>query len=210
MAEEKREKIGIMADSHGHPEAIAAGAVYLNSKNCTALFHLGDICDSTLLGTADDCVTQMKKYGIKAVKGNNDHPLAANAGGQPNGDIGRDTLAFLADLPLMLSIAGAKLVHSRPFIRRLGLSAMIGVLGQREADVFFRENPDGLMFRGHSHRPEIICRREGEIQFSSLGAGQRIELTGFRPCIITCGALTAGWTMIWEPVSGRLACCRFS
>jgi hypothetical protein len=56
----KREKIGIMADSHGRPEAIAAGAVYLKRKGCTALFHLGDICDSTMPGTADDCVAQVK------------------------------------------------------------------------------------------------------------------------------------------------------
>jgi predicted phosphodiesterase len=95
MEEKKREKIGIMADSHGRPEAIAAGAVYLKRKGCTALFHLGDICDSTMPGTADDCVAQVKKYGIGAVKGNNDHTLAANARGLPNGDM---TLAFLDDL----------------------------------------------------------------------------------------------------------------
>jgi hypothetical protein len=210
MEEKKREKIGIMADSHGRPEAIAAGAVYLKRKGCTALFHLGDICDSTMPGTADDCVAQVKKYGIGAVKGNNDHTLAANARGLPNGDIRRETLAFLDDLPLLLSVADAKLVHSQPFIRRLGLSAMIGVLGQREAGAFFRENPDGLLFRGHSHQPEIISHRDGEIRFSCLDEGQTIDLAAVRPCIVTCGALTSGWVMTWAPCGNRLTCGTFS
>lgn len=210
MGEKKREKIGIMADSHGRPEVIAAGALYLSNNGCTSLFHLGDICDSTLWKTADACVTQVKKYGIKSVKGNNDNTLAANAGGRPDGGIRRDTLSFLADLPLMRSVAGAKLVHSRPFIKRLGLSAMIGALGRREAVAFFREDPYGLLFRGHSHQPEIISRSDGEICFSPLGAGPPVELAAYRPCIVTCGALTSGWAMIWEPGGDRLACCRFS
>ncbi|WP_372682745.1 metallophosphoesterase [Desulfosarcina sp.] len=198
-----------MADSHGDPEAIAAGALFLKRQGCTALYHLGDICDSNRRETADACVAKMKGLSIAAVKGNNDHTLAADARGRSDGGIRPATIAFLENLPLSLEVAGAKLVHSRPFVRRLGLSAMIGVMGSREATSFFRENPGGLLFRGHSHRPEMISAEKDGIRFSTLPAGQAIELTGYRPCILTCGALTLGFVMIWEPESDRLTCCAF-
>ncbi len=210
MPEKTPEIIGILADSHGDPEAIDNGAAYLKQRNCTALYHLGDICDATLWQTADACVARVKKHGIIAVKGNNDHALAADARGRPDAGIRRATLAFLENLPLCLSVGGAELVHSRPFVRRLGLSAMIGVMGQREAGDFFRENPKGLLFRGHGHRPEMISGRNNEARFSSLAEGQTIELSGHRPCIITCGALTSGFVMVWEPGKDRLECRTFS
>ncbi|WP_319405073.1 metallophosphoesterase family protein [uncultured Desulfosarcina sp.] len=210
MLEKTNEKIGIMADSHGNPEAIACGAVFLRQRACTSLYHLGDICDSTLPKTADDCVVQVKNHGIVAVKGNNDHTLAADAWGRSDRGIRRETIAFLENLPLCLSVGSAKLAHSRPFVRRLGLSAIIGAMGQREAADFFRQNPDGLLFRGHSHKPEIISRRGKEIRFFSPAAGLVIELADHRPCIVTCGALTSGFVMIWEPGSDRLTFCTFT
>ena len=205
MPEKTSERIGIMADSHGDPEAIAIGAVFLRQRACTSLYHLGDICDSTLPKTADDCVAQVKNHGIVAVKGNNDHTLAADAWGRSDSGIRRETIAFLENLPLRLSVGSAQLVHSRPFVRRLGLSSMIGAMGQREAEVFFRQDPNGLLFRGHSHKPEIISLRGKKIRFFSPAAGIVIELADQRPCIVTCGALTSGFVMIWEPGSDRLA-----
>ena len=209
MPEKNPEKIGIMADSHGDSEAIATGALFLKRRGCSTLYHLGDICDSTRRKTADACVTQVRDHRIIAVRGNNDHTLAVDARGRSDGGIRRATVAFLENLPLCLTVGRAKLVHSRPFVRRLGLSAMIGVMGKREAADFFKENPDGLLFRGHSHRPEMIRVEREEIRFSILAAGQTIELPGNRPCIITCGALASGLVMTWEPQSDRLACCAF-
>ena len=116
-------------------------------------------------------------------------------------------MIFLENLPLFLEVGSAKLVHSRPFVRRLGLSAIIGVVGKHEAADFFRENPEGLLFRGHSHKPEMIDRRNNKVRFSSLSAGQTIDLTGNRPCIVTCGALKWGFVMTSEPKSGRFTCC---
>ena len=199
-----------MADSHGNPEAIATGAIYLKNQGCTALYHLGDICDSARWESADDCVAQVRNHGILAVKGNNDHTLAADARGRSKGGIRRATVAFLENLPLYLSVGGAKLVHSRPFIRRLGLSAMIGVMGKREAGTFFEENPSGLLFRGHSHKPEMISAEEKEIRFSTLAAGQIVDLSKHRPCIVTCGAVTSGLVMLWEPGHDRLKCHSFA
>jgi len=198
-----------MADSHGDSEAIAVGALFLKRRGCTALYHLGDICDATQSKTADACVAQVRNQGIVAVKGNNDHTLAVDARGRSDDGIRRATVAFLENLPLILTVGSAKLVHSRPFVGRLGLSAMIGVFGKREAADFFRENPDGLLFRGHSHRPEMISAEHEEIRFSPLAAGQTIELSGNRPCLFTCGDLTSGFVMAWEPERNRLGCYAF-
>ena len=79
-----------MADSHGDPEAIDNGALYLKDKGCTALYHLGDICDATCLKSADSCVAQVRNHGIVAVKGNNDHTLAIDARGRSDGGIRPD------------------------------------------------------------------------------------------------------------------------
>ena len=210
MPEKTNQKIGIMADSHGDPEAIAAGALFLKQLDCTGLYHLGDICDSTLWKTADECVAQVRHHGIVAVKGNNDHTLAADAWGRSDSGIRAATIAFLENLPLSLTVGSAKLVHSRPFVRQLGLSAMIGVMGRREADKFFRENANGLLFRGHSHKPEMISTEEKEIRFSPLTAGQIVELSGHRPCIVTCGALASGSVIVWKPGNDRLECHAFT
>ena len=198
-----------MADSHGDPEAIAAAAGFLKCSACRTLYHLGDICDSNEWKTADDCVDRVRHYGIIAVKGNNDHTLAADARGRRGGGIRRQTIVFLENLPLVRHVCDATLVHSRPFIDRLGLSAMIGTMGRREADEYFNDYPGGVLFRGHSHQPEIITRSKTEIRFSPLAAGQTIDLARQRPCIVTCGALTKGFVMIWDPGRRRLTCRTF-
>ena len=56
----------------------------------------------------------------------------------------------------------------------------------------------------------MICCRDGEIQFLSLRDGKTVALKEYRPCIVTCGALTANFVMIWEPGEDRLVCCSFS
>jgi predicted phosphodiesterase len=204
------QRIGIMADSHGDPESIDKGAALLNQQGCTTLVHLGDICDSNRFDTADACVDQVKAHGIIAVKGNNDHTLTADARGKKNTGIRPETLSFLEDLPLSLTVGRTTFVHSRPFVKRLGLSAMIGTIGRRDAETYFKENPDGLLLRGHSHTPEIIHRIDNQVHFAPVDAGQTFELAGKRPCIVTCGALTSGVVMTWETGEDRLTCCSFN
>jgi len=198
-----------MADSHGDPESIDKGAVFLKQQDCTTLVHLGDICDSNRFDTADACVDRVRTLGIAAVKGNNDHTLAADARGRRNTGIRSETLSFLEVLPLSLTVGRATFVHSRPFVKRLGLSAMIGTIGRRDAETYFKENPDGLLLRGHSHTPEIMYRIDSQVHFAPVDAGQTIELAGKRPCIVTCGALISGVVMIWEAGEDRLTCCSF-
>ncbi len=198
-----------MADSHGDPQSIASGADYLVRRGCIEIYHLGDICDTNQPNTADRCVSVIKHHGIRAVRGNNDHSLAAEARGRTGDRLRKETIRFLEDLPLSLCVGGATLVHSQPFVRRLGLSAMIGVMGSREAERFFRERPREVLFRGHSHRPEIIYRSARQIRFEPVAAGEIIHLHERRPCIVTCGALDAGFVMLWDVDENRLECCEF-
>jgi predicted phosphodiesterase len=209
MSKPTHHKIGIMADSHSDSESIEKGAVFLKQQGCTALVHLGDICDTNRFDTADACVDRVKAHDIVAVKGNNDHSLTADARGRKKSGIRPETLAILEDLPLLLKLGRATFVHSRPSIQRLGLSAMIGTIGRRDAEDYFKENPDGLLFRGHSHTPEMIHRVNGQVHFSPVDAGETVELAGKRPCIVTCGALTSGVVMLWESGEDRLTCCSF-
>jgi predicted phosphodiesterase len=206
MSTDHHQKIGIMADSHGHPQHIRRAARHLKQLGCSRIYHLGDICDTNRFDTADDCVDQVRNVGIVAVRGNNDHSLTVEARGRPDVRIRRDTLSFLEALPLSLSVGDARLVHSRPFIRRLGLSAMIGTVAKEEAEAYFKQNPTGLLFRGHSHVPELIHTHRKTIRFSPLAAGETIDLAAKRPCIVTCGALTSNFFLIWEPGKQRLTC----
>ena len=64
-----------MADSHGSPEAIKAGIIFLKNRNCHLIYHLGDICDSHRPETANECVRLLKENEILAIKGNNDYAI---------------------------------------------------------------------------------------------------------------------------------------
>ncbi|MCP4115078.1 MAG: hypothetical protein GY737_06640 [Desulfobacteraceae bacterium] len=86
------EKIGIMADSHGKPEVIQGAISFLKEKECSLLYHLGDICDSGSPGTADVCVELLKKHDVIAIKGNNDHIVVVNHRTQPGEVVSRPTL----------------------------------------------------------------------------------------------------------------------
>jgi len=207
MTDPTHPRIGIMADSHGDPEAIEQGTLFLKRRGCTSLYHLGDICDTNRCDTADTCVALVKNLGILAIKGNNDHSLTVDARGRSDNPVHRRTLAFLESLPLIRRMKEAELVHSRPDIRRLGLSAMIGTIGQREALDYFRKRPRGLLFRGHSHKPELIRIEGTDIRFAPLHSEKVIDLNQCRPCIVTCGALYQGFVIIWDPVRETLTSC---
>ena len=46
---------------------------------------------------------------------------------------------------------------------------MIGTIGKRDAETYFKKNSDGLLLRGHSHTPEMIHRIDNQIRFSPFG-----------------------------------------
>ncbi len=201
--------IGIMADSHGQPETIARGLRVLTDMACRPIFHLGDVCDSTHPETVEDCLGPLRDHCVIIIKGNNDHAIVANHFGWEKAPVSAEVLQYLKNLPLVEHHLKAVLVHSLPFTREMGLSSMIGDLGERETHRFFNEFPDHIMFRGHSHSPEIVWSQGQYFVDRSLVAGEKFGLTGKIPCVVTCGALSRGFCMAWSPEDNFIECLSF-
>lgn len=203
------QRVGIMADSHGQPWAISRALDFFTSLQCGRIYHLGDICDSFRPDTADACVDLLRRYDVVALKGNNDHTLMVNHTDVRGALIKAETIDYLKQLPLVLHERGAVIAHALPFVREQGLSCMIGTLGPGEQALFFGTYPDGMLIRGHQHFPEIVWRQQGETHTQKIQPGNRIDLTGKIPCIVTCGALDDGFCMVWEPHNQAIACHHF-
>lgn len=203
-------EVGIMADSHGRPETIAAAISFLRGRKCSPIYHLGDICDSFNLKTAETCVGLLRENGVLAVKGNNDHAIVVNHPEGKHASISQATYEYLKGLPSIAEYKGAFFTHSLPFVRKLGLSSMIGIMGNEQAIRFFEKSPNSILFRGHGHSPEIIWQEDNQILSKILSKGQQIDLTGRVPCVVTCGALTDGLCMVWNPEKQYLSCLSFS
>ena len=201
--------IGIMADSHGRADKIVAALEFLSHRGCDGLYHLGDICDSGHPETAEACVRPLQHFAVMAIKGNNDHQIDVNQRGRLQTSIPQDILGFIHKLPLMRHFQHAVFVHSLPFVRELGLSCMIGVLQEAEVKRILRVYPNGILFRGHSHSPEVFTAQGEKIIFRTLQAGERFDLTVGLPYVVTCGSLTRNLCMIWMPRDNIVECHRF-
>ena len=199
-------KIGIMADSHGRSATITDALAYLLKNNCRPIIHLGDICDSAHPETAQTCVQAIQECTVTAIKGNNDHTIVANCTDHRQNLVAPEIIRFLQNLPLVASFQEAVFTHSLPFYKTLGLSCMIRDLGRREVNQILTQFPEQIVFRGHSHRPEIIRQQSGQTRTQVLYPGRKINLTERMPAVVTCGALTDGFCMIWEPKGNRLEC----
>jgi len=213
MAKENYNKgttmIGIMADSHGQPETIVAALGMLTDRNCRPIYHLGDVCDSTHPETAEACLVPLRDPRVIIIKGNNDQAIVANHTGQQRSPVSPDILEHFRNLPLVKFHLNAIFAHSLPFVRELGLASMIGDIGDRETRRFFKEFPDRVFFRGHSHFPEIVWLRGQQIVRRSPSVGEKVELTEKIPCVVTCGALTSGFCMLWNPEDNVIECISF-
>ncbi|MFZ5572778.1 MAG: metallophosphoesterase family protein [Thermodesulfobacteriota bacterium] len=198
--------IGIMADSHGKVETIAGALALFRQWGCGKAVHLGDICDSFRPAESDACVRLLKAESVLSVKGNNDHALVVNRTHVAGDSVSSETIDYLNNLPMQIREGRTVFAHSLPFEAVLGLSCMVRTPGAMESEWFFREYPDGVLFRGHSHQPEMKWRRGGHIVTEPIAMGQRIGLEERRPCIVTCGALTRGWCMIFQPDRMEIVC----
>ncbi|MBI9074315.1 MAG: metallophosphoesterase family protein [Desulfatibacillum sp.] len=198
--------IGIMADSHGQPEPIRRALEKLLSLGCQHIYHLGDICDSMIPQTADECVDLLIEAGVRGVKGNNDHAVVANQWGMNTGLVRDDTLQYLKDLPKSLEWHGADFAHSMPFTKEMGLSAMVGPMSEVQIFKYFSQKSRGLFFRGHSHDPALASLVRGSLTIQSLEPGRLLLLEERLPCVITCGALTRGYITLWDPGACTIQC----
>ena len=205
----KKPLIGIMADSHGQSKTIEAALTLMKDRGCQILYHLGDICDSTQPETAGACLQPLRDNGTIAIKGNNDHNIVANHVSRNNSPVSHENLQYLKNLPLLKYYQNALFVHSLPFVRELGLSSMIGTMGPKESRRFFKEFPAHIVFRGHSHSPEITWSANRKLRTRSLTVGEKFNLSLKIPCIVTCGALTRGLCMVWNTEKNAVECLSF-
>jgi len=201
--------IGIMADSHGRPETILAALAVLKDLNCRSIFHLGDVCDSNHPETAEACLRPLQEHKVITIKGNNDHAIVANSIGRQKPPVSPKVLEYIQSLPLITYYQNTIFIHSLPFTDELGLSCMIGAMGEDEARRSFNEFPHQIIFRGHSHSPEIIWSPNRLIEFRPLAVGRKFDLKGKIPCVVTCGALTRGLCMVWDPVENMVESLSF-
>lgn len=205
----KKNLTGIIADSHGKPEKIEKALEMLKPMGCEKIFHLGDVCDSMYPETADACVDILIEADILVIKGNNDHAVVINQLGMETGLIRDNTLKYLKNLPHARHWQGADFAHSMPFIKEMGLSAMVGAMGEQQTLLYFLQKPKGLFFRGHSHEPTIAAMSGKKLITRPLEPGKKISLAKRIPCVITCGALTRGYAMVWDPMGQTLKCLSF-
>ena len=191
--------IGIMADSHGQADTIRDALAVFADAGCRSVYHLGDVCDSTHPETANVCVRLLQERRVKTIKGNNDQAIVANHIGRTKSPVSPEVLQVLKKLELVKYYQNAMFIHSLPFVRELGLSSMIGTMGPQEIRRFGNEFPGYILFRGHSHNPEIAWLQGRQVRVQSLSAGVQLDLSARIPCVVTCGALTRGLCLIWDP-----------
>jgi len=191
--------IGIMADSHGQDDTIREALGVFADRGCDYIYHLGDVCDSTLPATVDTCMQLLLDHGVITLKGNNDQAIVANHLDREKSPVSQKILRSLQHLDLVKQYRNGIFIHSLPFVQELGLSSMIGIMGQNEIRRFFKEYPKHILFRGHSHSPEIAWMQAGQLKTGPLAAGARLPLGDKIPCVITCGALTRGLCLVWQP-----------
>ena len=188
-----------MSDSHGQPDVIREAIAVFDGLGCNSIYHLGDICDSAHPETADACFQALKNRRVHTIKGNNDQMIVANHYDRESSPVSKELLEALRDLDLVKYYPGAMFIHSRPFIQELGLSSLIGAMGATEISRYCREFSKQILFRGHSHNSEIAWMEGQDVKARSLETGKRLNLTKKIPCVVTCGALTRGLCMVWEP-----------
>jgi predicted phosphodiesterase len=198
--------IGIMADSHGRPDVIARAIDCFTARRTAWIYHLGDVCDSTLPDTAAACVRPLRRTGITTLMGNNDRSMLVNAAQKR---IDPEIQRFLEKLPLTASYRYALFAHSLPFEEELGPACLIGPMDDRAAGRFFEMWPDSVLFRGHSHNPEIAFRVGDRLLRRPIETGRRVHLAQKLPCIVTCGALTRALGLVWQPDARVVELIRF-
>jgi len=191
--------IGLMADSHGQVAPINAALEYFRSRGCKCIYHLGDVCDSAHPETAADCLQPLLEEKVIVLKGNNDHTLVANYADQAGAPVPKSILKAIQGFPLQVEHEGAILTHSLPFERELGLVSMTRSMERAEADWFFDTTNHSILFRAHSHNPEIIWRTNNKILRQPITNASVVDLRDRIPCIVICGALTRGLCMTWRP-----------
>ena len=196
--------VGIISDSHGEAAHLSKAIHLLKDKKCRKIIHLGDICDTVHIHTADECISLIQEFNVIAVKGNNDNALVLHH----NSGINPTTIDYIQSLPLVIQSQQLIFAHSLPFFKTLGLSCMIQGLNSHFLKLCFDYlDENAILFRGHSHQPEIVVQSNHKYQRTALNLPVEKNLKHLCPCIVTCGAVLNGQCMIYYPENRILIGC---
>jgi len=202
------ELIGVMADSHGQADRLAAAIRRLTETGCRRLIHLGDITDTNRPETVAACIHRLVTAGVCALRGNNDHALAMLAQERTDGWLAPEVRDFLDGLPFVRQEGRVWFAHSLPFVEELGPACLVRPWDAAGLVRFNRMAPAGVLFCGHRHQPEMLELAAGRLRRRRIAAGEHLDLRAPGPRVIACGAITEGWSMIYAPEAHRAVCLR--
>jgi len=163
-------RIAILSDIHSNLEALTRALEGIESADVEAIYCLGDVVGYNADPAA--CVDLVREHCAGIVRGNHD---AAVARGEsidvlpPDGQeaarhnrrcLSADQLAYLADLPLTMTVENCTLVHATPDAPTAWKRLTTYPSAQEQFECFDTE----MCFIGHTHVPAVMADTLGVFQ----------------------------------------------
>lgn len=205
-------RLAVLTDIHANRDALAAVLADVAARRAGRIAVLGDI-----VGYGPDpewCVERVMALaadGALVVKGNHDHaiahhdlpmnPTARAAIDWTRPRLGRDESAWLAALPLGLTLDDIQLVHASAN----DPGDWIYVTNEHKAMPSFRVSPARVILCGHVHVPALYSSDiSGLVQAQRIPMGQPVPLIRSRRWLAVVssvgqprdGVPQAGWAML--------------
>lgn len=163
-------RIALLSDIHSNLEALERALEGIESAGIDSIYCLGDIVGYNADPAA--CVDLVREYCAGAVRGNHDAAVATETSiealpsdGQAAAKYHRqclseDQLAYLADLPLTLTVGNCTLVHATPDFP----TAWKRLTTYPDAQTQFDHFDTDMCFIGHTHVPAVMANKLGVLQ----------------------------------------------
>lgn len=189
--------VGLISDSHGRLDLMAAAVHELVRKGAVDIVHLGDICDSLAPLLLEDALPIIEGAGIRAVLGNNEYEvLRAHRGRSPN-PLGERVMAFLESLPYVITMGSVTFAHSAPLAWP---AALRWPLTDGAPPFGSWRIPEGrILFRGHSHSPSVFKVENSSMDAVQIPGEKALMLDRSSRYVITVGAVEQGACALYLP-----------
>ena len=190
-------RVGLIADSHSNHAAMKACITRLLDGNATScLVHLGDLFDSLQHTRLIEILNTINRFGIAAVKGNNDLNIQnmLKSGSDiniPDADK-KQILSFLEHLPMKIVDNNVCFTHSLPFDSIRSLYEPVDNGTTIRAKQVFDQTAYHLICCGHSHTPVLFRWRSGTITRELINPEETVSLNPSERYIIVVGASDNG------------------
>ena len=188
--------IGIIADSHSRNDHMRRAIDELRSLGAECIVHLGDICDSLKPEALKEVLGLISGSGVIGVLGNNEYSLLTDG---YSGLLDADGRAYLQQLPYTITIQDWCFTHSAPFpwpaATRRPLAEFLPIM---------HTLPYRIVFRGHSHTPDVIeIKPEGSQEMTPPMQGDMV-LDPSKSYVVTVGALENGAYTFFDTTAHRI------